>query len=83
MESNKLYDSFCIEFPIETLNEMSLEKYTNLNKKDSFCYWLERITKEMTRIIFMIMNMLGWQNVEKAKIAAFNGMEYLKEQNRL
>ena len=50
MTSNELYDSFCIEFPLETLDTMSLEKYTNLNKKDSFCYWLETITSTLGSI---------------------------------
>lgn len=50
MTSNELYDSFCVEFPLEMLDAMSLEKYTNLNKKDSFCYWLEAITSDLGSI---------------------------------
>ena len=32
---------------METLKDMPLEKYTNLNKDDSFCYWLESRTYEL------------------------------------
>ena len=40
-EKRKLYDEFLAEFPLEKLREMPLERYTNLNRQDSFCYWLE------------------------------------------
>ena len=40
----ELYKQFLQEFPLETLREMPLEKYTNLNRTDSFCYWLESRT---------------------------------------
>lgn len=39
-----LYKQFQEAFPIESLKDMSLEKYTNLNRDDSFCYWLESRT---------------------------------------
>lgn len=38
------------EFPLETLKEMPLEQYTNLNRSDSFCYWLESKTSELGSI---------------------------------
>lgn len=38
---HKLYEDFLKEFPLESLKDMPLERYTNLNKSDSFCYWLE------------------------------------------
>ena len=38
---NELYDRFLEKFPLESLKDMPLEVYTNLNKQDSFCYWLE------------------------------------------
>lgn len=41
-----LYQEFRKTFPLETLKDMPLEKYTNLNK-DSFCYWLESKTKAL------------------------------------
>ena len=47
MEKPELYDSFLKEFPIDSLESMTIEKYTNLNKIDSFCYWLEVITCEL------------------------------------
>lgn len=45
MESRiELYKRFLEEFPIESLREMPIEKYTNLNRSDSFCYWVESQT---------------------------------------
>lgn len=40
---DELYEKFIEKFPLETLKDMSLELYTNLNRQDSFCYWLESI----------------------------------------
>lgn len=40
-ERHQLYNDFQKEFPIEYLAEMPIERYTNLNRSDSFCYWLE------------------------------------------
>lgn len=45
-----LYKRFQKEFPLESLKDMPIEKYTNLNKKDSFCYWLESETYELGSI---------------------------------
>lgn len=50
MTSDELYDSFCAEFPLGILNAMSIDRYTNLNKKDSFCYWLEAVTFDLGSI---------------------------------
>lgn len=50
MTRHELYQQFQHEFPIETLRDMPLEKYTNLNKKDSFCYWLESETFKLGSI---------------------------------
>ena len=33
--------TFSEQFPLKVWNSMTLEKYTNLNRDDSFCYWLE------------------------------------------
>lgn len=44
-EQHKLNQEFLERFPLEKLNDMTLEQYTNLNKSDSFCYWLEFKTK--------------------------------------
>lgn len=40
----ELYQKFQEAFPIEFLKEMPLERYTNLNRDDSFCYWVESKT---------------------------------------
>lgn len=36
----ELYKKFQEAFPLESLPEMPIEKYSNLNRSDSFCYWL-------------------------------------------
>lgn len=36
-----LYKQFQEAFPIESLKDMTLEEYTNLEKSNSFCYWLK------------------------------------------
>ena len=40
-EIKGLNEAFLKAFPLETLKDMTLEQYTNLNKSDSFCYWIE------------------------------------------
>ncbi|WP_315499994.1 AAA family ATPase [Capnocytophaga gingivalis] len=53
MENQKLYDlrdEFLRTWPLERVKGMSIEEYTNLNKKDSFCYWLEAITQDLGSI---------------------------------
>ena len=53
MENQKLYDlrdEFLRTWPLERVKGMSVEEYTNLNKKDSFCYWLEAITQDLGSI---------------------------------
>lgn len=44
IDKHKLYQEFQEAFPLEKLGEMTLEQYTNLNRSDSFCYWLESKT---------------------------------------
>lgn len=39
-DKRKLLNDFLAAFPLETLSEMQLDKYTNLNRADSFCYWV-------------------------------------------
>lgn len=46
----KLLADFLATFPIDTLQDMTLEQYTNLKKEDSFCYWLESRTYELGSI---------------------------------
>ena len=43
-DRRKLLNDFLDAFPLETLKDMPLEKYTNLNRSDSFCYWVESRT---------------------------------------
>ena len=50
MTRHERYQSFQHEFPIDTLKDMPLDRYTNLNRKDSFCYWLERVTYDLGSI---------------------------------
>ncbi len=47
MTRRELYQAFQQEFPLESLKDMPLDKYTNLNKEDSFCYWLESRTYKL------------------------------------
>lgn len=49
-EKDRLYDEFNRQFPIEKLPEMALEQYTNCNKRDSFCYWVEVKTEGLGSI---------------------------------
>ena len=39
-ELNQIYTSFQTQFPIEKLKSLTLEEYTNLDRDNSFCYWL-------------------------------------------
>lgn len=50
IESKKLYESFLIEFPLERLKNLTIEEYTNLNKSDSFCYWVETKLRKLGSI---------------------------------
>lgn len=45
-----LYRQFQEIFPIESLRDMTLDEYTNLDKASSFCYWLEFRTYELGSI---------------------------------
>lgn len=47
MTRRELYQAFQQAFPLEALKDMPLERYSNLNKEDSFCYWLESRTYEL------------------------------------
>jgi 5-methylcytosine-specific restriction endonuclease McrBC GTP-binding regulatory subunit McrB len=39
-----------IEFPLERLKNLAVEEYTNLNKSDSFCYWVETKLRKLGSI---------------------------------
>lgn len=41
---------FIERFPLDSLRKMPIETYTNLNRKDSFCYWLESETYQLGSI---------------------------------
>lgn len=47
MTNEELYNSFLKEFPLEKLQSIPIDRYTNLNKSDSFCYWLEVLTSDL------------------------------------
>ena len=46
----KLLKDFLHTFPLDSLQGMTLEQYTNFNKDGSFCYWLESRTYELGSI---------------------------------
>ena len=50
MDRRALHKQFLQQFPIEHLGNMTLEEYTNLNREDSFCYWLESKTNGLGSI---------------------------------
>jgi len=50
MTLTELYDSFFKEFPLEKLQSMTIDRYTNLNRDSSFCYWLEGRTTDLGSI---------------------------------
>lgn len=47
MNKHQLLAEFLKTWPIERLRTKSIEEYTNLNKSDSFCYWLEQRTNNL------------------------------------
>tara|TARA_R110002050_G_scaffold204522_4_gene340198 strand:+ start:126841 stop:130008 length:3168 start_codon:yes stop_codon:yes gene_type:complete len=51
--NEKLYSlkqEFLSKWPIEKLERMTLEEYTNI-EKTSFCYWIEHITRDLGSIV--------------------------------
>lgn len=48
--SYQLHQTFLNIWPIERVQQMSLNEYTNLNKLDSFCYWLEAKSQDLGSI---------------------------------
>ena len=45
-----LYQDFQAAFPKEHLVEMTLTQYTNLERQNSFCYWVESKTYDLGSI---------------------------------
>lgn len=46
-ERIQIYNSFQEQFPIEKLSEMTLDGYTDLERNNAFCYWLESKTETL------------------------------------
>ena len=49
-ELHEIKRQFLERFPLASLSTMPLEKYTNLERSNSFCYWLESVTSELGSI---------------------------------
>jgi 5-methylcytosine-specific restriction endonuclease McrBC GTP-binding regulatory subunit McrB len=47
---HELYRRFQEKFPEESLSNMTLEQYTDINNEETFCYWLEHKTVELGSI---------------------------------
>lgn len=45
-----LWQDFLNTWPLDKVKNMTLEEYTNLNRSDSFCYWLEKRTENLGSI---------------------------------
>lgn len=50
MTRHELYQAFQEKFPIDKLQDMELDRYTNVNDKDTFCYWVESKTEDLGSI---------------------------------
>lgn len=48
---HKLKQDFLDEWPLSRLVDMQIEEYTNTNREDSFCYWVEHITRDLGSIV--------------------------------
>lgn len=49
-DAEKLYKEFQEHFPLKKLKKLTLEEYTNLDRNNSFCYWLETKTESLGSI---------------------------------
>jgi hypothetical protein len=47
----QLKEEFLDHWPIEKLEQMTLEDYTDTERENSFCYWLEHITRDLGSIV--------------------------------
>jgi 5-methylcytosine-specific restriction endonuclease McrBC GTP-binding regulatory subunit McrB len=47
----KLKQDFLDNWSLEKLEKMTLEEYTDTNRENSFCYWLEHITRDLGSIV--------------------------------
>jgi hypothetical protein len=48
---HKLKQEFLDYWPLEKLQNMTLEEYTDTNRENSFCYWLEHVTRDLGSIV--------------------------------
>lgn len=46
-ERQTIWDSFLQRWPLEALNQMTLEQYTQAGNKECFVYWLEVLTEKL------------------------------------
>ena len=46
----KLKESFLENWPVERVEDMTIDEYTNLNREDSFTYWVESKTRPLGSI---------------------------------
>lgn len=49
-EKDKIYEEFKNEFPLERVRNLTLEEYTNTDRTNSFCYWVEKKTEKLGSI---------------------------------
>lgn len=49
-EKDKIYEEFNNEFPLEKVRNLTLEEYTNTERSNSFCYWVEKKTEKLGSI---------------------------------
>ena len=49
-QKDDLYNRFISKFPLEKLSSMSLEEYTDTKRENSFCYWIENVTRDLGSI---------------------------------
>ncbi|MGI5074740.1 hypothetical protein E4N71_04630 [Treponema vincentii] len=45
LDRDKIYEEFNNQFPLEKLRKLTLEEYTNTERNNSFCYWVEKKTE--------------------------------------
>lgn len=50
VELRELYDRFSKRWPVDAVSEMKLSDYVGLEDKDTFCYWVEHITRPLGSI---------------------------------
>jgi hypothetical protein len=48
---HKLKQDFLEYWTLEKLQNMTLEEYTDIKRENSFCYWLEHITRDLGSIV--------------------------------